>query len=120
MSEPVRLLLGSYTDHIFDVNFHPPTPSSAPRLEPKAELPIGPRASWLCVHPRLPNIWYAALESHSDAAVAVYDILPQGQGVKELGRVMTKERPCHVAVVAAGKALAVANVSLLYERPRPS
>jgi 6-phosphogluconolactonase (cycloisomerase 2 family) len=112
-----RLLLGSYTPVVYDVEFTPPTESSPPRLEKVRDLPIGWGASWLTRHPTHRDVWYVALEADDDGGVklgveghiAAYRITESGAEL--LSQVSAVDNPCHVEVVGSGRGLAVANVS---------
>jgi 6-phosphogluconolactonase (cycloisomerase 2 family) len=112
-----RLLLGSYTPVVYDVEFTPPTKSSPARLEKVRDLPIGWGASWLTRHPTHRDVWYVALEADDDGGVklgveghiAAYRITESGAEL--LSQVSAVDNPCHVEVVGSGRGLAVANVS---------
>lgn len=115
-----HLLLGTYTDRSHIVAFTPPTKTSQPEIAHIADIAV-PRASWWAKHPKYSDIWYAALEADDNGGktlgvegfIGVYRITLEGQ-CECLGQVSAKENPCHVAVVAGGAGLAVANVSICY------
>ncbi|WVW85884.1 hypothetical protein I302_107922 [Kwoniella bestiolae CBS 10118] len=109
----IRLLLGAYQPHIYDVLFHPPTPFTAPRLELQQKLNIGPNASWLCQHPTHKDVWYAVFECESKPEVVAFSIGSKAEGeevqAELLGRVPASGTPCHVQVVGGATGLAIAN-----------
>lgn len=112
-----HVLLGTYTAQSHIIEIRPPTADRPVGFSHIADIPV-PRASWWTKHPRYTDIWYAALEADDrggatlgvEGAVGVYRLGKDG-ACEKLGEVSAVDNPCHVAVVAEERGLAVANVS---------
>ena len=113
----VRLLLGTYTDYVNEVEFAPPTAHSPPCMKKIRDLAIGWGASWLLQHPVQKDIWYAALEADDaggevfgvEGHIAAYRINERGSELVSL--VSAVANPCHIELVGGNRGLAFANVS---------
>ena len=100
-----RILVGSYTDDVYTLDFDP----SFKSLNLVAKTRLGTKPSWITHHPNDPTLIFAGLEQTEGKVVAVKFDNQNGEGRIVGGASSGGADPC--SVLATEEELIVANVS---------